>query len=116
MNDLDFKKLNFSVLGKNCNIEGDLKFAGDTLITCDFNGTITMTDNGKLILERGSKVIGTVYCNDIEVFGDLEGTVKAAGTMIVRSSAKVSGNIEANRLSVYPGALLNIEGHTPEEH
>lgn len=115
MNELDFKKLNFSVLGRNCQFEGELKLFGDTLITCNVKGTLVVQDQGKLTIERGADICGDIYCNDIEVFGNVEGSIRAQGTLTIRSSAQVSGNIEAKSLSIYPGAVLNIEGHTPEE-
>ena len=70
MNELDFKKLNFSVFGRNCELEGDLKLYGDTLITCNVSGNIHMIDDGKLTIERGSNISGEIYCHDIEVFGN----------------------------------------------
>lgn len=115
MNELDFKKLNFSIFGRNCEVEGNLKLHGDTLISSNLKGTITMIDNGKLTIERDSFINGDIYCNDVEIFGKFEGSIKASGTLIVRSSAIVSGNIQAKRISIYPGAILNIEGHTPEQ-
>lgn len=115
MNELDFKKLNFSVIGKDCEIEGDLKFTGDTLLTCKIKGTITIIDEAKLTLERGSIVQGDIYCHDVEVFGTLQGSIKASGKLTVRSSANISGNIQARDISIYPGAILNIEGHTLEQ-
>lgn len=115
MNELDFKKLNFSVIGKGCEVLGDLKFTGDTLITCNIKGTITVVDAAKLTLERGSSIEGDVYCHDIEVFGSLKGSIKSSGKLTVRSSAEISGNIQAKEISIYPGAILNVEGHTLEQ-
>lgn len=112
MNELDFKKLNFSVVGKNCDIQGDLRFTGDTLLTCTIKGTITVLDHSKLTLERDSHVEGDIYCHDIEVFGNFQGSIRASGKLTVRSSAVLSGNIEAQGISIYPGAILNVEGNT----
>lgn len=106
----DFRKLNFSVLGQGCEYEGDIKLKGDSIIDCKITGSITMLDDSKLIIERDAYIEGTIYCKDIEVFGELNGTVNASGSLTVRSSGKVSGKISAANLSVYPGAVLNIEG------
>lgn len=115
MKELDFKKQNYTLIGINNSIEGDLKLTGDAIIHSSVKGTITMFGEGTLILERHSSFEGTIYCNDIEVFGEIKGTVKAGGKLTVRSSASLSGNIQAKSLTVYPGAILNIEGHTEEE-
>ena len=115
MKQSDFKNLNFSLLGRNCILEGDFIFTGDTIIGSQVKGQITIKDEGRLTLERNSQVEGTIVAHDVEVFGSFKGTIKASGTLTVRSSAEISGNIEASKLSVYPGAVLNIEGHTPEQ-
>jgi len=111
----EFKKQNYTVLGTKNIIEGDLKFHGDTIIHCKVTGTISMVDDAKLIIERPAQFDGIIYCKDVEVFGEIKGTIKASGTVTIRSSANLSGNIQANKLSVYPGAVLNIEGHTEEK-
>ena len=74
-----------------------------------------MQDEGHLIFERTAKFEGTIFCKDMEVFGEIKGTVKAAGTLSIRSSASVSGNIQAGKLVVYPGAVLNVESHTQDD-
>lgn len=108
----DFKKLNFSVLGKSSSLEGDFNFHGDTLLGCKIKGTISMLDKSKITLERGSEVEGSIYCHDIEVFGSFSGSINASGTLSIRSSAIVSGKISADKLSIFPGAQINIEGDT----
>jgi cytoskeletal protein CcmA (bactofilin family) len=114
MKELDFKKQNYTVIGINNSIEGELKLTGDAIIHSSIKGTITMFQEGTLILERNSSFEGTIYCNDIEVFGEVKGTIKANGKLTIRSSASISGNIQAKQMSVYPGAILNIEGHTDD--
>jgi cytoskeletal protein CcmA (bactofilin family) len=111
----DFKSLNFSVIGHNSELEGEFKFHGDTLLNCNLKGEITMLDQGKLTLERNSIFSGNIYCEDIEIFGEVVGSINASGTLSVRSSANVSGIINAKSINIYPGATLNIEGHTSED-
>lgn len=115
MNDQDFKNLNFSVLGKNTELNGNLNFCGDTIINCVVKGDIRITNAGKLTLERDSFVDGNIYCNDVEIFGSVKGTITAHGTLSVRSSGVISGTINASQLSIFPGAVINIEAHTTEE-
>jgi len=111
----DFKKQNYTVIGINNSIEGDLNLTGDTIIHSKVKGTITIFGDGKLVIERTSEFEGTIYCNDIEVFGIVKGSIKSAGALTIRSSANISGNISAQKMSIYPGAVLNIEGHTDDQ-
>ena len=118
MNESDFKSYNFSLLGANSYFEGDLSFEGDVILAGHLKGTINIK-KGKLTLERTSKTEGTIYCEDIEVFGEFSGAINSSGVTSIRSSAVVSGNIKAKKLSIFPGAQLNMEGETsdtPEEN
>lgn len=115
MKESNFKKQNYNFIGLNTKLDGEHKFTGDTVIHGEVKGTIIIQDEGNLIFERTAHFEGTIYCKNLEVFGELKGTVKASGTLSVRSSAYVSGNIQANKLVVYPGAVLNVESHTDEQ-
>ena len=118
MNESDFKSYNFSLLGAGSYFEGDLTFEGDVILAGYLRGTINIK-NGKLTLERTSKIEGTIYCEDVEVFGSFSGAINSSGVTSIRSSAVVSGNIKAKKLSIFPGAQLNMEGETsdtPEEN
>lgn len=115
MNNIDFKTFNFSVIGAECSLKGDVTLSGDSLIAGHIEGSVTLVKSGKLTIERDSKIEGNVYCEDLEVFGTIEGSIQSTGSVTIRSSAYISGKVEAKKLSIYPGAILNIEGHTPED-
>lgn len=114
MNENDFKAINFSVLGKGCEYEGDLRLRGDATVNCKVLGSISIMDDSKLVIEREAYVEGSIYCKDVEIFGEVNGSIIASGSMVVRSSGKVSGKIAAGSMSIYPGAILNIEGSAEE--
>ena len=115
MDDNRFRNLNFSLLGKQSHLNGDFSFQGDTFINCQVEGKISMQDNGKITIERGAVVKADIFCHDIEVFGQFEGTINANGTLTARSSAVISGLVNAKQISIFPGADINMEGHTETE-
>jgi cytoskeletal protein CcmA (bactofilin family) len=110
MNYTNFKELNFSLLGKKTKITGDLSLEGDTVLAGSLTGTITVKDQGNIIIEQTATIEGDIYCNDIEIFGSFSGSINASGTLTIRSSADVAGKISASKMSIYPGAILNMEG------
>lgn len=110
----DLKNLNFCVFGSQSEIKGELFLKGDITISSKVEGQINMLDQSKVTIEREGIVEGIIYCYDLEVFGEIKGHIKAEGNVVIRSSATVSGNIHAQNLTIYPGAVLNIEGHTQE--
>lgn len=109
MLEADFNKLNFSVLGTETYLEGNLKFDGDTIVNGRIQGTITILNQSKVIFERSSSMEGDLYAHDVEILGHFSGSINASGLLTIRSSAKVSGKIKADRLSIYPGAIVNIQ-------
>ena len=116
MNVTQFRELQFSLLGRKSQLRGEFVFYGETYINCEVDGQITMGDEGKLILERDYVIVGDIFCQDVEIFGQFSGTINAEGTLVARSSAKISGTIKAKQISIYPGAEVNFEGHTEAEN
>lgn len=114
MNSEEFKNYNFTVLGSGSKINGDLNLKGDIYIKCELEGTLSIEDESKIVFERGSSFKGNVYGHDIEIFGEVTGVIRANKTLTVRSSAKISGDIKAGNIIIYPGAVLNIDGHTAD--
>lgn len=110
----DFKSINYNIIGKETTIEGNLNLSGDTIIAGTVLGDIMAAPNTNIILERDSLIKGNMNCFQLEIFGDFEGTLLVHSKLIIRSSAKVTGKIEASSLVIYPGALVNMEGRTLE--
>jgi cytoskeletal protein CcmA (bactofilin family) len=114
INDQDFREFHYNMLGSGSKIVGDLILYGDTVITSEIVGSIEIHDNGKLILERGSKIKGKVKAIDLEIFGEMDGDIECVGLVSIRSSAQVSGTINAGRLVIYPGAIVETYSNSIE--
>jgi len=106
INENDFKIYHYNVLGLRSSFKGDLELQGDTIITSQIVGNVIMKDSGKLVLERGSKILGSIKAVDIEIFGVVEGDIEATGTVSVRSSAEITGTIKYGKLVIYPGSII----------
>jgi len=109
----EFKTFKYNVLGANSLLTGDLKLSGDTIINSRIEGNLEVQDYGKLVLERGSFIKGTIKAIDLEIFGEFEGEILCSGLVSIRSSAVVTGTIKASRLVIYPGAI--VESQTNSE-
>jgi cytoskeletal protein CcmA (bactofilin family) len=115
MNDTDFRKFNYNVLGTNSSIKGDLILSGDAIITSKIEGSIEVKDTGKLVLERGSYIIGKVKAIDLEIFGQVDGEIDCSGLVAIRSSAHVVGSVKSARLVIYPGAVVEMSANSQIE-
>jgi cytoskeletal protein CcmA (bactofilin family) len=114
ISDRDFNQFNYNVLGSGSTIQGDLFLSGDAIVTAEIHGKIEMKGAGKLVLERGSVVRGTVRASDLDVFGTVDGDIQCTGLVSIRSSARVKGSIRSERLVIYPGAIVETDVNTDE--
>ena len=109
---IDMHKKNFSHLGKESYIKGELHLHGFAKISSKIEGDILMDEHSKLTIETCGSVQGTIIGYDVEIFGLFRGEIKSKGKVIIQPSATVSGNIQAKNLTIYPGATVNIDGNT----
>jgi cytoskeletal protein CcmA (bactofilin family) len=107
MNIEDFKSARFNIIGKDSRIEGDMYFEGRTSISGHIKGNLFSNEGSLVIIEKSATVIGNITAHDIEVHGKVEGELRTKGTLSIKAGSVVDGVIEAERLVIYPGALIN---------
>jgi hypothetical protein len=61
---------------------------------------------GDVVVEKAGMIQATVRVHNLEVKGEIRGPVFARGTVTLRKTAKVSGNLKALGLAVEAGAVL----------
>lgn len=104
--------LDFTFIGKNCSLKGDLIFRNETKIAGMIIGNIILENDQKLTLEIGSVVVGNIKGSNIEIYGSFEGEIESNGVVMVFPTGNVEGKVMAKSIEVLPGANLNIIGHT----
>jgi cytoskeletal protein CcmA (bactofilin family) len=104
----------FTTIGKSTDLRGNFHFIGTTHLLGKLSGDITMEGHAKIILEIGSITEGTLNCNDLEIYGEFTGEIKAQGLVTLYPTAVVNGKIIAKSMEILPGAVVNINGHTEE--
>lgn len=114
INDNDFRKFHYNILGVKSKVIGDLILSGDSIITSSVEGSIEVKDTGKLVLERGSFIKGKIKAIDLEIFGQVQGEIECSGLVSIRSSAQVMGSIKSARLVIYPGAIVEMTANSQE--
>ena len=63
--------------------------------------------NGKIVIGPKGSVNGQVNCANAELLGKLQGTIKTAGALILKSTAVYSGDACVKTLEIEPGAVFN---------
>ena len=109
---INLQEQDFSFFGKGSRLKGSFNLSGSTHISSFIEGEIVMENEADLLIEKNGTIKGKVWFHNIEIYGAYEGVVKASGKVTLFPSAHVKGRIEAKELRIYPGAILNIDGHT----
>ena len=64
--------------------------------------------------KKKDKVKGEVHAHDLEVHGQLDGTVHCTGTLSLRPGCQFKGVLRAGKLVIYPGAVVDMDAETAE--
>ena len=104
-------------LDKGTNITGELEFAGTLRIDGNFHGSISTADT--LIIGEHAVVHADIRAAEIEIHGQVFGTVEAKRRIEISITGKVKGDIHTPALTMTPGAVfdgrLQMSEERPEE-
>lgn len=106
---------NFTVIGKGTAMKGDFTFEGHTSVAGSIEGVATSAENCNFVIERPGYVHGELTADSVEIYGRFEGKLVAKTKIVIHSSAEVKGDLSCHNLSIYPGALVNMQGHAEGE-
>lgn len=94
-----------TIIGKNCQIKGDLQCDGDLRIDGVTEGNIV--SNGRLVVGKEAKIKGNIRCNSAEFHGTVVGDTHCDGLLILKPTANVEGSIKVTQFALEQGAVLN---------
>jgi cytoskeletal protein CcmA (bactofilin family) len=92
-----------TVIDAQADIEGTLR-GKDAQVLGRFRGQIDLT--GRLVLGESGKVDAKVTADTVEIAGEFKGELKAR-SLSVLEKGRVEGTIDAQRIAMREGALLN---------
>jgi len=92
-------------LDEGTNITGELEFAGTLRIDGNFHGSISTRDT--LIIGEHAMVHADIRAGDVEIHGQVFGTIEAKRRVEISGSGRVRGDVHAPVLIVNPGAQLD---------
>lgn len=93
-----------NLIGVGTEIIGDVKSNNDIRIDGTLNGNIDT--KGKLVIGETGKIKGEVICKNSEVLGLIEGKIKVAELLSLKSTAKILGDINTKKLAIEPGSVF----------
>ena len=97
-----------TTIGRSVRIRGELSGTNDLVVGGDVEGVIRLP-GASLTIQAAGHVRGLIQAQDMTVLGRVEGEIRVAGHIDVRSGAIILGPIFAARVSIEEGAVLR--GH-----
>jgi cytoskeletal protein CcmA (bactofilin family) len=104
-------------LDKGTNVTGELEFAGTLRIDGNFHGSISTGDT--LIIGEHAIVHADIRVGDVEIHGQVFGTIVAKRRVEISVSGRIHGDVLTPVLSVTPGGMIDgrisMANDRPEE-
>lgn len=86
-------------------LKGDIESQGFFRIDGVIEGNVTTPS--KVVLGKSGSIIGTLTCKDADIEGTFEGSLNVSGTLSLKATANIEGEVEVGKLAVEPGAIFN---------
>ncbi len=84
---------------------GEIMSPNDIRIDGTFDGQIR--SKGRVVIGESAVIKGDIICNDIDLWGKVDGNIYVKDTLNLKEGCTVNGNLHIKRLSVELGATFN---------
>jgi len=97
---------NKNIIAQGTKMVGDLTSQGDLRIDGVIEGNIKTS--GKVVVGKSGLIKGTLNSTDAYFEGKFSGKLELSGTLTLKASAHIEGEVVAGKLAVEPGATFNV--------
>lgn len=94
-----------NIISQDTKIVGDIVGKGPFRIDGQVEGNIRT--QGKVVVGKSGFVNGNIEGTNADFEGSFSGKLKLSGTLSLKSSAYIQGEVEVGKLAVEPGATFN---------
>jgi cytoskeletal protein CcmA (bactofilin family) len=94
-----------NLLSSGTEVKGEIKLTGDFRIDGAFSGVINC--KGKVVVGPTGRIDGEINCQNADFSGEVKATVKVAELLTLKETARFTGDITTNKLSIEPGAKFS---------
>lgn len=96
-----------NIISQDTKIVGDITSSGDFRIDGIIEGNIKST--GKIVVGSSGFIKGTLQGTDAYFEGKFSGKLSLSGTLTLKPSAHIEGEVVVGKLSVDPEATFNVK-------
>ena len=86
-------------------IKGEIQSPYDLRIDGSFEGKIQ--SKGRVVIGESAVIKGDIICDNIDLWGKVEGNLFVKNTLALKDGCKMDGNLNISKLSVELGATFN---------
>ncbi|SHI69574.1 bactofilin family protein [Algibacter luteus] len=97
---------NQNIIAQGTKLVGDFGSQGDLRIDGTIEGNIKTS--GKVVVGKSGLIKGTLNGTDAYFEGKFSGKLALSGTLTLKASAHIEGEVVASKLAVEPGATFNV--------
>ena len=94
-----------NIIGQGTKINGNITSQGEVRIDGELVGNIIA--HAKVVVGPTGSIFGDIVCENADISGKVEGTIKVKELLQLKESAGISGDIESNKMVVEAGAIFN---------
>ncbi len=94
-----------TIIGKSITIRGELSGDEDLFVDGTVDGSITVAES-RLTIGPNGRVKANLIAREVIIFGQVSGNVQATGSVDLRQSATLKGDISAARLAIEENATI----------
>ena len=92
-------------INEGTTLQGDISSKGFFRIDGTIKGNVKTPS--KVVLGKTGFIHGTLTCENADIEGKFEGNLDVSGTLSLKSTAVIEGEVVAGKLAVEPGATFN---------
>lgn len=93
-----------NLVSNGTTVKGDIESNSGIRIDGQMKGKMSI--KGKVVIGTSGVITGDIFCQTIEVAGQVTGNIQAAELVSLKSSSKTHGEIVTRKLSIEPGAIF----------
>ena len=97
----------YSRIENTTSLKGEIISSGDFRVDGILEGSIKI--KGKIVVGKEGLIDGTIDCESADIEGKIKGKINVAGSINLRSTAIVEGEVTIGKLIVESGASLNAK-------
>ena len=86
-------------------IKGEIASSSDIRIDGTFDGKVQ--SNGRVVIGESASVKGDIICENLDLWGTVDGNVYVKDTLSLKQGCTVNGNVHIRRFCVELGSTFN---------